>query len=353
MSLQQRTQRALLVKDVGKPVVHVNDWPIPQPGKDQVQIRVSIAGVNPHVQKARDWGLFIKENLPAVVTNDVVGKVTALGEGVTKYSIGDRVVTHASFRPPWVQGGLQQYAIVDVEHSAKVPDSITDDEAATLPTNVMAPLISIFDPSYLGIPAPWTSQASSFDYKGTTLLVLGGGGNCGKFGVQLAALAGIGRIVVVGGDDHELKSLGATHVIDRHRSPDHVTSEIRDIVGDGLLYAYDAANMPATQHIGVNALSNTQRGKFARLMPIGPIDEAKISPKQNGFQLFDVHGVSHNKPETAVPFWTRLPDFLEEKKIRPTEYTVLSGLTAENINQVLDAYRSNQKVVKTNVHVEE
>jgi NADPH2:quinone reductase len=67
------TQTALLVKSIGVPVVSVSDWPIPQPGPKQIQVRVTVAGLNPHDQKGRDTGLFIKDNLPAILGADVVG----------------------------------------------------------------------------------------------------------------------------------------------------------------------------------------------------------------------------------------------------------------------------------------
>ncbi len=47
-------------------------------------------------------------------------------------------------------------------------------------------------------------------------LLLGGGSSCGKFAIQIAKLAGIGKIVSVGGSEQELKVFGATDVIDRH-----------------------------------------------------------------------------------------------------------------------------------------
>ncbi|KAL6244312.1 hypothetical protein RBB50_008554 [Rhinocladiella similis] len=349
-----QTQKALVVKELGKPVTLVDDWPVPRPGPGQAQVKVIIAGINPHDHKARDHGLFIKDSLPAVLANDVVGEVTALGEGVTKYALGDHVFYQAGFAPPIVQTGLQQYAVVDVDHSAKVPDSISDDEAATIPVNILAPLVALFDSqSGLGIPAPWTPEASTFDYKNTTVLVIGGGSNCGRFGVQLASLAGIGRVVVVGGNEAELRSYGATHIIDRHGSPDEVTAKIRDVVGDELIYAYDAMNPPETQFIGINALSATKRGKFARLLPLGPVDETHVKPKKEGWELVNVFGSSHFRPDLCKPFWERLPRYLVEKKIRPTEFTVSKGLSAEKVNTLLDAYRDGKKVTKTHVHVRE
>ncbi|KIV84513.1 hypothetical protein PV11_00288 [Exophiala sideris] len=349
-----QTQKALLVTELGKPLIFVTDHPVPQPGPGQVLIRVTVAGPNPHDQKARDTGLFIADSLPAILTNDVVGEVVALGSGVTKYSPGDHIVGQPGFAPGSVQNGFQEFAVLDVDFTAKIPKGFTDDDGATLPTNIIAPLVSLFDSATLDIPAPWTPEAKSFDYKNTTILVLGGGSNCGRFGVQLASLAGIGRIVVVGGDEAELKSYGATHIIDRHGSPDEITSRIREIVGDDLLYAYDAINPPETQIIGINALSRTKKGRFARLLP-SPLGEAEsqIRPKKEGYVLGNTFGSSHVKPELCKAFWERVPEYLFEKKIVPTKYTVVKGLDVDKVNEVLDAYRDGKRVVKTHFHVSE
>ena len=48
------TQKALLVTEIGKPVILTTDRPIPRPGPNQVQLKVSVAGLNPHDQRGRD-----------------------------------------------------------------------------------------------------------------------------------------------------------------------------------------------------------------------------------------------------------------------------------------------------------
>lgn len=63
------TQKALVVTELGKPVKLIHDRPIPEPSPKQIQIKVKIAGINPHDQKARDNGLFIADNLPGILTN--------------------------------------------------------------------------------------------------------------------------------------------------------------------------------------------------------------------------------------------------------------------------------------------
>ncbi|KAF2805036.1 putative alcohol dehydrogenase [Mytilinidion resinicola] len=346
------TSKALVVAEVGKPLSLITDHPVPKPGPDQVLLKVTVAGINPHDQKTRDDGLFTADGLPALVTNDVTGTVVALGPGVTKYQIGDRVLSHPGFSTAYSQNGSQEYAVNDIGAGFQIPDSITDDEAATLPTNIIAPLVGLFDDKNgVGIPAPWTDAAKSFDYKGTVLLILGGGSNCGKFAVQLAKLAGIGTIITVGGPEQELKSYGATHVLDRHGGYEAVLERVRKVVGDDLIYAFDAINVPADQILGLNALSSSKKGKVARLLPLGPVDETKVVGKKAGFELIDVFGSSQARPALAYPFWEHVPAYLTSGKIKPLSFTVKQGLTAENANSVLDAYRDGKRVQKTHIHV--
>lgn len=211
----------------------------------------------------------------------------------------------------------------------------------------------MFDsPGGVGIPGPWTEAAKSFDYKNTTLLILGGGSNCGKFAVQLAKLAGIGQIVVVGGPEQELKGYGATHIVDRHGSEEVVLEKIRKFIpGDDLIYAFDAVNPPATQTLGLNALSSSKKGKLARLLPLGPVDESKVLGKKAGFEVINVYGSSQARPDVSYAFWERAAGYLESGSIKPLEFVGKNGLTAENANSVLDDYKDGKKVVKTHIHI--
>jgi hypothetical protein len=62
------TQRALLVTKVGAPLELTTGHPVPQPGPDQVQLKVKVAGFNPHDTKAARTGLFINDRLPGLIT---------------------------------------------------------------------------------------------------------------------------------------------------------------------------------------------------------------------------------------------------------------------------------------------
>jgi len=345
-------QKAIVVKHVGQPLQLVTDWPVPIPGPDQVLIKVENAGLNPHDQKARDWGLFIADGLPAVLTNDVAGTVVSLGPGVTKYQIGDKIVSHATFTPDWVQSGLQEYAINDIDAGFKIPEGTSLEAAATLPTCLIPAVAGFFDTERgFGLPAPWSEEGKTFDFGTVTLLIIGGGSSCGKFAVQVAKIAAFGNIVVVGGDEEELKSLGAHQVLDRHGGEEKVLERIRSVVGDDLMYAYDAVSPPDGQILALNALSSTKKGKLVRLLPLGPVDDSKVVAKKAGYEVKDVRGFSQLYPSLTYPFWDLVPGYLTSGKIKPVGYELKEGLKPDIVNTVLDAYKSGQRVLKTHIKI--
>lgn len=241
------------------------------------------------------------------------------------------------------------YAVADAWAAAKIPASISDDQAATLPTNAVAPLVSLF--SLLKIPAPWSPTSKDFDYANTELLIVGGGSSSGKFGVQLAKLAGIGRIVVVGGKEDELKAFGATHVLDRHADRETLLASIRDIVGDNLVYAYDSVSNLDGQLLALNALSSSKKGGLARLLPLGPVDNSKVVGKTAGYDVHDVFGSSHAHQEVAKGFWANLTQYLENGQITPLGFVVKQGLKPEHVNEIMDAYRDGKPATKTHIHI--
>ena len=204
----------------------------------------------------------------------------------------------------------------------------------------------------LPIPAPWSPEAETFDYQKSTLLIIGGGSFAGRYATQLAKLAGIGRIVVVGGSQEVLEGYGATHVLDRHGTQDAVLESIRAIVGDDLIYAYDAVNMPAGQLLALNALSGHKKGYFTRLLPL-PIDHAKVLNKAAGFEVGNVLGISSERPELCREFWRRVPEYLEKKLLMPMQggYQVTSGLAADRVNDILDSFQDGGRVKHAHVHL--
>lgn len=281
--------------------------------------------------------------------------VEAVGPDVTAWKRGDRVVAQADTfsMPDGTGGGLQQYALVPADLAAPIPESVSLDEAATLPTIAMAAFVALFDPSGLGLPAPSSKEESeAFGYERRSLVVIGGGSNCGRLAIQLARLARFGTIVAVASKtperEEELRALGATHVVDRRGKEEVVVEQVRSIVGDGLVYAIDTVS---TEHtLGVSLLSNSEKGTLATLLP-GSVDESKVGSKAAGYEVKFSRGSGHLHRELGQQFWKHLPGWLEEGKIRPLQrYRTISGLDEKGVNEALDGYRDGGSVTKVNVH---
>ncbi|KAK2781925.1 hypothetical protein FQN53_000268 [Emmonsiellopsis sp. PD_33] len=351
------SQKALLLHAVGTPVV-LEERPIPEPGENELLVKVTAASLNPHDQKVRDFGLLLQSGL-AVLANDLAGEVVKLGPGAiaATYSVGEHVFAQSSPNGNGPisadTGGLQEYTIVNAKHAAKVADSgLTDDEAVTLPTNTIPPFLALFHESGHGFPPPWSSGAATFDYASKTLLVLGAGTNCGRYTIQVAKMAGIGQIIAVAGKRNEgkLKDLGATCFIDRHTRD--ILKEIRDVTGDNLVYAVDAFSSRDSQQLGLAALSNSKKGVL--LVLTQPQDDKisvdSIGSKTAGYECRMIKGSSQLHSEFAIEFFKHIAGWARDGKIKPSNFEVIEGLDAGKVNEALDYYRDGKETVKRNVH---
>ncbi|UKZ79909.1 hypothetical protein TrVFT333_007672 [Trichoderma virens FT-333] len=343
-------QKAVMITGRGERLV-LGTRPIPTPGPNEVLVKISIVGLNPHDQYVRDLGYFIGDNVPSPFGIDIVGVVHALGKGVDKFQVGDLVFGNGD---PFIGDymGTQEYAIMDVSFMGRVPSSITQDEAATLPLNVLTMYIALFHPSTHAIPSPLAPEGQFFDYKNTPLAIIGGGSNCGKFAIQLAKWAGFGTIIAIAGkaNSNLLRDLGATHLIDRTLSNDDIEAQVRSIVGDNLLHVCTAV---ATKDLtlGARILSNSKKGILVPLTA-GEVDDTKLN-KQAGYELrrFLCRPHEDDRRELSTVFWKSFPDLVDKGVFKPTPFEIVKGLDADKINEILDQYGAAKNPTRPNVHV--
>ncbi|RMJ26975.1 alcohol dehydrogenase [Aspergillus sp. HF37] len=290
------SQNALQLQQVGSPLV-LSERPIPVPGENELLVRVTSAGLNPHDDRSRDWA----------------GEVLKVGSGdnAAKYQVGEHVFAQARLPGDQVFNdfyGLQQYALVDPRFAAKVPETgLSDDEAATIPVNVASVLVALFHSTGLGLPIPGNERSNSTDLSGQAILIVGAGSNCGRTGVQFAKMAGFGTIIAYAGpsNQEELKTIGATHFVDRHAG--NALDQIRSVVGDEPIYALDAVNFGPQQALGAAALLNSKKGTLITFLPAdGELDAAEIGPKNAGYDRRMTFGRMTQTPEFAPEFWTRI-----------------------------------------------
>jgi NADPH:quinone reductase len=347
------SQKALVLEKIGQPLVLV-ERAIPEPKENEVLVKVAVAGINPHDGYSKAMGLFVQDILPTPLAADIVGEVVKLGPKVTKFQVGDSVF---GFGDPQDsdQLGTQEYCCLDIDQTAKKPRNVSLDEAATFPLNPMTSFFAIFSGQGFNLPFPWPGKKGDVDNSAVTLVIIGAGAATGKFALQLAKLAGVGRVIAIASKSNErqLLALGATHVIDRHQSADEIDKEVRAIVGDNLTMVYDCiGGANGGQTLGAKLLSNSKRGTLVVLVHAGTVDEAKIGDKREGYDRKFVMCATKMFKEVSVPFWNQLPTWIERNELSPTTWQVVDGLDAKKVNELLDGYVQYGKTqLKPHVHI--
>lgn len=268
-------QKAIIIEQVGSPALP-RERPIPEPGHNQLLVRVTTTSLSPADQKTRDEGLFFKEP-PQVLGHEIAGEVIKLGQGTeaSEFSIGEHILAQANFFPGQTltdAGALQQYVVVDARFAAKTEEAgLSDDEGTTIPVCAIASFIAMFHSTGLKLPIPPSANTpllTPSELRNKAILIIGGGSNCGRYAIQFARLSRFSQIITIASarKEAELKDLGASHVIDRHSGFDESVRKVRAITRDELIYVFDAVNMAPKQDLGLAALSNSKKGQLILLI---------------------------------------------------------------------------------------
>jgi len=216
--------RAQVLNDFGNvDQFQMQDVADPQPGPNQVLVRLQATSINPVDTKLRTGGRAMAPDLPAVLGCDVSGVVTAVGENVEDLKVGDGVYGAAG----GVQGHGGAYAefiAADARFLAKRPKSLTPRQAAALP------LVTI---------TAWEGLNRAGLQEGQKILVRGGTGGVGHVIIQLAKARGAFVATTVSSADKArlAKDLGADATIN-YREDDVAkeTAALTDNVGFDVIF---------------------------------------------------------------------------------------------------------------------
>lgn len=250
--------RAAVVKRFGGPeVLQVVDVPAPEPGSGEVLVRMAGASVNFADVMVRE-GLNVQYGATAAreqfgLGTDVSGTVAAVGEGVTRFRVGDLVVgTQERLDRPL--GTQAEYVVMEEWELAPVP-----------PGADLVPLAA------LGLNATTADQALDALGlgPGRWVLVSGAAGGVGLFAVELARLRGL-RVIAHGRPEDEklLTDAGAEGFIP---SGDDLVPTVRRLVRGGVDGAIDAANLAAGTADAVR-----HGGGFVSLLNSAPMARRQI-----------------------------------------------------------------------------
>lgn len=187
---QYGSKDVLVEQEVNKPRAAVN----------QVVVKLEATSINPIDWKLREG--YLKQmfdwEFPIILGWDAAGVISEIGSNVSKWKVGDRVFS----RPETTRfGTYAEYTAVDEHLLAKLPDSVSYEEAAAVPLAGLTAWQALFTHGHLK--------------EGETVLIHAGAGGVGMYAIQLAKYAGAQVVTTASEKNHELLySLGADQVID-------------------------------------------------------------------------------------------------------------------------------------------
>ena len=211
---------AIQAREAGGPtVLRPVDIPVPAPGPGEVLIRHKAIGLN-FIDTYQRSGLY-PVSYPAILGGEAAGIVEAVGEGVTRFSVGDRAAYGTG-----VAGAYAEAQVAPEGRCVRVPDDVPLETAA-------AGLLK-------GMTAEFLLRRCHPLAAGETVLIHAAAGGVGQILTQWAKAIGATVLATAGGADKLAltKDLGADHGVD-YRTED-VAARVREITqGRGVRVVYD------------------------------------------------------------------------------------------------------------------
>lgn len=228
----------------------LSERPDPAAGPGQIRIRVRAAGVNRPDILQRLGRYPAPPGASDIPGLEVAGEVDQVGDGVTRWSVGDRVCALLG------GGGYAGLAVVDARHALPVPAGMDFIQAAALPETVCTVFANVFEAGALKA--------------GETLLIHGATSGIGVTAIQMARAAGARVIATSRGaaKAEAARGLGADLSLDA--AADDMEAAIRafggaDVVLDMVGADYAALNQAALNPFGRWVVIATQSGALAQV----------------------------------------------------------------------------------------
>lgn len=217
--------------------------PRPTPAAGEILVKIEAVSLNYRDIQVVENGMTASLSFPFTPTSDMAGVVVAVGEGVSRFAVGDRVLS--TYITNWIdgnprtwaemptqggplQGMLAQYVATPEQWCVQAPKHLSAVEASTLPIAALTAWMALIELGHL--------------HAGQTVVVQGTGG-VSLFAVQLAAASGAVVIVTSSSDEKiaQAIALGATHGINRTAVPDWHTAVLELTDGRGADHVLEMA----------------------------------------------------------------------------------------------------------------
>ncbi|MBR0706242.1 zinc-dependent alcohol dehydrogenase family protein [Bradyrhizobium liaoningense] len=328
--------KAVLVRQVGGPeALEYVDVARPHPGRGEVQIRAEAFGVGqPDVLIRRGVYKWMPP-LPVNPGNDVAGRVTAVGRGVTDIAIGQKVLLSA--RDLAQRGGCYaEFVVAPVDAIHILPESVALEEAVCLANYQVA----------------WALlHECGSTQRRDSALVIGAAGGVGTALVQLGKLAGMSVIGTVSTEEKAdfARQNGADHIIFyRHENVVARTldltggrgvSLVLDHIGGSDFAGYVAALGTWGTLVSYNAFTELPQSNLMAAMR----DHLDVCP---AIRCFSFHIFDHDR-EGRRKLMRDVIDALAQRQIRPAISARLPLAEVRQAHRLLESGSALGKIVMT------
>lgn len=183
----------------------VCDIPVPEIGDHEVLVKIKAAGVNPldNMIICGEVKLIASYKFPLIMGNEFCGVVDKVGKAVRNFAVGDRVYGRMPLKKI---GAFAEYAAVAQNAIAKVPEYLSDEEAASVPLTALTALQAF---ELMNVKS------------GKTVFISGGTGSLGAMAIPVAKSMGLNVITNGSAENQErVMRLGADRFID-YKSEDY------------------------------------------------------------------------------------------------------------------------------------
>ncbi|PIL35339.1 hypothetical protein GSI_02064 [Ganoderma sinense ZZ0214-1] len=320
------TQKALLLPGrAGK--WYIGETPIPKPGPQDVLVKVMATALNPI-----DWKLVdspytsIIPEFPFVSGTDAAGIVEEVGAEVTTLKKGDKILFQGWFTNPYAT--FQQYCLVPAPVTAKIPEGISFDQAASVPLGLATVVLALWDHNprtekSIRLTPPWEASGLTA-YAGKPAFIIGGASSVGQYAIQMAKYQGFSPVITTASPHNAamLKALGASAVLDRALAPAQILAELPKLTGGTPIeFVYDAISLPDTQPLAYEALADGG----SLVLVLQDSIPAELKKAGDGKKIAQVFG-NVQRPECrpcGEELYKRLTEWLE--KGIPNKVEILPG----------------------------
>jgi NADPH:quinone reductase len=212
--------------------IQVGDIPAPHVGPGQILVRVKATALNPIDLYVRGGMVAMPMAFPFVIGADFAGVVEAIGPGVTRFAVGDRV-WGSNQGLLGRQGVTADYAAIDEAFAYPTPIGQSDAEAAAQALVGITAHLGLFGKAHLKA--------------GETVYIPGGTGGVGSMVVQMAKAAGA-RVATSAGSPEKVelcKTLGADLALNYRL--DDLPARLREFAPDGIDVWFETLRDPSLE----------------------------------------------------------------------------------------------------------